>query len=161
MAETATDLWGQDIALDTSAGGLGQAIVSAAGELALTDGVQTGVQDIRYRYFTRLGTLFYDGNFGSLIHDWIVEENTAENRMGLEAELIMRAEMDPRVAVGSVSARTLAWDETGLTVETRWTFIGEDQPLNLVLQYNKSTKELVIADAAPTGTALDARIQDA
>ena len=110
MPTVTTDLWGQDIALDASSTGLGQALVSAAGELALTDGVDTGVQDIRLRIFTRLGQLFYDEQFGSLIHDWILEENTAANRLGLEAELVTRIELDPRVLVGSVSARTLAWD---------------------------------------------------
>lgn len=43
MSDTTTDLWGQDIALD----GSGQARVAANGELVLTDGVDTGVQDIR------------------------------------------------------------------------------------------------------------------
>ena len=158
MATTTTDLWGQDIALDASSTGLGQALVSAAGELVLTDGLDTGVQDIRYRVFTRLGSLFYDQEFGSLIHDWIMEENTALNRMGLEAELVTRIELDPRVAVGSVSATTLFWDEIKLAVQVSWEFIGEDQPLNLVLQYDKSTKELVISDVAPSGFALNASI---
>ena len=49
-----TDLWGQDIALDVD----GQAKVAANGELVLTEGVDTGVQDIRLRLFTRLGSLF-------------------------------------------------------------------------------------------------------
>lgn len=158
MAENTTDLWGQDIALDASSSGLGQAIVTAAGELALTDGVDTGVQDIRIRIFTRLGTLFYDGNFGSLVHDWILEENTAANRMGLEAELILRIEQDPRVVVGSVAAGTLAWNERQLVVQVTWEFIGEDQPYNLVLQYYKSTKELVFSDVAPTAISLNASI---
>ena len=43
------DLWGQDIALD----GSGQARVAANGELVLTDGVDTGVQDIRLRMLMR------------------------------------------------------------------------------------------------------------
>ena len=49
MSSVTTDLWGQDIALDDS----GQARVAANGELLLTDGVETGVQDIRLRLFTR------------------------------------------------------------------------------------------------------------
>ena len=60
---TANELWGQDIALDDN----GQARVAANGELVLTDGVETGVQDIKLRLFTRLGSLFYDLDFGSLI----------------------------------------------------------------------------------------------
>jgi hypothetical protein len=149
-----TDLWGRDIALDSTSSALGQAIVTAAGELALTQSVQTGVQDIRFRLFTRLGTLFYDQSFGSLVHDWILEENTTDNRLGLESELVMRVERDPRVKVGSLAAATLAWDEKQISVSVTWEFIGEDQPYNLVLQYNKSTKELVISDAAPSATAL-------
>lgn len=66
---TSPDLWGQDIALDES----GQAKIAASGELILTDGLETGLQDIRLRLFTRLGTLFYDEDFGSLLHDWILE----------------------------------------------------------------------------------------
>ena len=79
-ATNTTDLWGQDIALDDS----GQVKVAANGELVLTDGVETGVQDIRIRIFTRLGSLFYDTDFGSLIHDWILEESTAANRAAFE-----------------------------------------------------------------------------
>ena len=158
MATTPTDLWGQDIALNTTSTGMGQAIVTAAGELALTEGVETGVQDIKIRVFYRLGALFYDKNFGSLVHDWILEENTTENRMGLESELVLRIEQDPRVVVGSVAATTLAWDERQVVVQVTWEFIGEDQPYNLVLQHNKSTKELVIDDVAPTAISLNAGI---
>ena len=53
MSTATTDLWGQDIALDDS----GQAKVAANGELVLTSGVETGVQDIKLRLFTRLGAL--------------------------------------------------------------------------------------------------------
>lgn len=155
MAENPTDLWGRDIALDTANAGLGRAVVTAGGELALTDGEATGVQDIKCRIFTRLGTLFYDRNFGSLVHDWILEENTAENRMALEAELVNRIERDSRVIVGSVAATTLAWDESKIIVQATWAFIGADQPYNLVLQYNKSTKELVTNDVAPTAASLN------
>ena len=112
-------LWGQDIALDAS----GQARVAANGELVLTNGVETGVQDIKLRLFTRLGALFYD-----------------------LAEVTMRVEEDPRVVVGSVRSSLLAWDEKSITVAVQWRFIGEDQPLNLVLTANKSVRELVIRD---------------
>lgn len=147
-----TDLWGQDIALDAS----GQARLSAAGELILTDGVETGLQDIKLRLFTRLGNLFYDRYFGSLIHDWILEENTLANRMAFCAEVTMRIEMDARVSPGTVSAMVLLWDETGLQVEAAFQFMGEDQPMNLVLQYDKSVKKLVIEDVRPNDTAIAA-----
>ena len=120
---TSPDLWGRDIALDDA----GQARIAASGELILTDGVETGLQDIRLRLFTRLGTLFYDDEFGSLVHDWILEESTEANR----------------------------------TARVRWTFIGEDHPLNLVLQIDKSTQTAVIQDVHISEALLASRVQNA
>jgi hypothetical protein len=151
---TATDLWGQDIALD----GAGQAVVAANGELVLTDGSATGVQDIRLRLFTRLGELFYNIEFGSLIHDWILEESTEENRAAFCAEVLMRVEADSRVVPYSVTASILKWDERNLIAEVRWRFIGEDQPYNLVMQLNKDTKELIVQDAEPDPDSFSAHI---
>ena len=142
MSTATTDLWGQDIALDDS----GQAKVAANGELVLTSGVETGVQDIKLRLFTRLGALFYDLDFGSLISDWFYEDSTATTRAAFLAEVTMRVEEDPRVVVGSVKSSYLAWDKKSLTVAVEWRFINEDQPLNLVLQADKSVRELVIKD---------------
>ncbi len=139
---TTTDLWGQDIALNEA----GQARVAANGELVLTDGVDTGVQDIRLRLFTRLGGLFYDLDFGSLISDWFYEDSTATTRAAFLAEVTMRVEEDPRVKVGSVKTSLLSWDENSLTVSVSWNFIDTDQPLNLILQADKMVRELVIRD---------------
>lgn len=151
-----TDLWGQDIALDTS----GQARVAANGELVLTHGVETGVQDIVLRIFTRLGGLFYDTSFGSLIHDWIQEESTAANRAAFESEIIMRVEEDPRVVVGSVRCSVPRWDETSITAHVFWRFIDEDTPLNLVLQFNKPTMELVVEDVQPRNDSFAATFKN-
>lgn len=156
MSSTTTDLWGQDIALDAS----GQAKVAANGELVLTDGVDTGVQDIRLRIFTRLGALFYDKDFGSLIHDWILEESTAANRAAFESEIIMRVEEDPRTVVGSVRCSVTAWDAKSITALASWRFIDEDTPLNLVLQVNKETLEMVIQDASPRENSFAACFPD-
>lgn len=155
-SSTSTDLWGQDIALDDN----GQAKVSASGEFILTSGVETGVQDIKLRLFTRLGELFYDTGFGSLIHDWILEENTSLNRIGFCAEVTMRIEADPRVKFGSVKTQVLLWNETQLHVAADFEFIGADQPTNLVLQYNKSTKALVIKDVNPSDSSTAEIIQN-
>ena len=154
---TSPDLWGQDIALDAA----GQAKIAASGELILTDGVETGLQDIRLRLFTRLGTLFYDDEFGSLVHDWILEESTEATRAAFCSEVVMRVEADPRVALGSVSCSVLLCDERRLTAWVRWTFIGEDHPLNLVLQIDKSTQTAVIQDVHISEALLASRIQDA
>jgi len=140
---TSPDLWGQDIALDAA----GQAKIAASGELILTDGVETGLQDIRLRLFTRLGTLFYDDEFGSLVHDWILEESTEATRAAFCSEVVVRVEADPRVELGSVSCSVFLWDERQLAAQVRWTFIGEDHPLNIVLQIDKSTLTAVISDA--------------
>ena len=140
------DIWGQDISLDAS----GQARVAANGELVLTEGVDTGVQDIRIRLSTYLGTLFYDKTFGCLLPDWFYEESTASSRAALCSELVMRTEEDPRVTPGSVSASILKWDDRRVS----WRFIGEDSPLNLVLQADKSTRELVVRDASPRSDTL-------
>lgn len=135
-----SDLWGQDIALDQD----GQAKVAANGELVLTEGVETGVQDILLRLFTRLGTLFYDLDFGSLIPDWYLEESTEATRKSFLQEVTRRVEEDPRVVFSSVRSKLIKWSELGIEVEVSWRFIDVDQPLNLVLQYDKSTRELAV-----------------
>lgn len=155
MSQT-TDLWGQDIALDDG----GQARVAANGELVLTEGVETGVQDVRLRLFTRLGSLFYDTDFGSLIHDWILEESTPATRAAFCAEVAMRVDEDSRVVTGSVGCTILHWNETSLTAWVSWRFIDEDRATNLVMQYNKVTHELVIADAKPHSVGLSAHLAD-
>lgn len=135
-----TDLWGQDIALDQD----GQAKVAANGELVLTEGVETGVQDILLRLFTRLGTLFYDSDFGSLIPDWYYEESTEASRKSFLQEVARRVEEDPRVVFSSVRTKLIKWDSLSIDVEVFWRFIDVDQPLNLVLQYDKTTRQLVV-----------------
>lgn len=154
---TSPDLWGQDIALDDA----GQARIAASGELILTDGVETGLQDIRLRLFTRLCTLFYDEDFGSLVHDWILEESTEANRAAFCSEVVMRVEADPRVELGSVSCSVFLWDERQLAARVRWTFIGEDHPLNLVLRLDKTTQTGVVEDVHFSEALLASRIQNA
>lgn len=150
-SNTQKELWGQDIAL----GELGQVLVAANGEIILTNGVETGLQDIRLRLFTRLGELFYDTNFGSLIHDWVLEDSTEETRAAFCAEVIMRVELDPRVVVGSVSCTVTEWDERSLTATLRFQFIGENSPLNLVLQANTLTREFILRDVSPRANSLN------
>ena len=111
------------------------------------------MQDIRLRLFTRLGNLFYDTDFGSLLHDWIREESTASARSAFCAEVITRVEADPRVVPGTVTCNVTSWDAVSLTALCRWRFLDSDTPLSLVLQANKSTLELVIADVKPCDTA--------
>lgn len=151
---TETDLWGQDIALDAT----GQALIAANGELVLTEDVETGVQDIRLRLFTYLGTLFYDTGFGSLVFDYVQEESTQETRAAFITEVTMRVELDPRVVPHTVKASILKWDEKQLLASVRWRFIDRDQPFNLVMQLNKETKELIVKDANPDPDSFSANI---
>ena len=139
------DIFGQDIKLGTD----GQAMVAANGELLLTSGVETGLQDIMLRLKTPLEELFYDIEFGALIHEWYEDENTASNRAGFEAEVELRIESDPRVELGTVSCSVVSWDETGFIASASFQFITEDHPFNLVINYSATTKDLVINDVNP------------
>ena len=76
--------------------------------------------------------LFYDVEFGSLIHQWYRDENSQASRMAFEAEVERRIEEDPRVVLGTVSCSVTSWNETGFTAQAAWEFIGEDHPFNLV-----------------------------
>lgn len=155
MSQTpVTDIWGSDIALDEN----NQAIVAANGELVLTEGVDTGVQDIKLRLFTYLGTLFYDTGYGSRIFDFVYGDNTQENRAAFVAEVDMCVEADPRVVPHTVKTSILTWNESQLIAAVRWDFIDIDQPFNLVMQVNKETKELIVKDAKPDTDTLSAFI---
>lgn len=155
MSDTlTTDIWGSDIALDEH----NQAIVAANGEVVLTEGVDTGIQDIKLRVLTYLGTLFYDTEYGSFIFDFIHDENTQENRAAFIAELETCIESDPRVKPYTVKASILKWDEKTLQCSVLWNFIDQDQPLNLVMQLNKETKELIVNDAKPNSDKLSSVI---
>ncbi len=139
------DVFGQDVQLGDDE----KALVAANGELLLTDGSATGVQDIRLRLFTPLHELFYDDDFGSLIHEWYLEENTIGNRNGFEAEVEQRIDADPRVVLGTVACKVVRWDETGFVCTAQWEFITETHPFNLVIAYDSTNKELVIKDVNP------------
>jgi len=140
-----TDIFGQDIALDESM----QARVAANGELVLTVGTETGLQDVKLRLFTYLASLFYDKNFGSLLPDWIYEDNTEENRIGFAAEVKRRLNLDPRIQPGTVSCSVTDWDETSIQAEASFDFIDTDHTENLVITVDKPKKEMVIKDVDP------------
>lgn len=140
----ADDVFGQDIRLDDDF----QAMVAANGELVLTAGAETGVQDIRIMLSTPFGTLFYNTEFGSLVHEWVKDENTELSRMALSAEIKRRIEEDPRVVMGSTVCTVDGWDETGITLSVFLEFITVDHPLNLVLTVNNDKVEMVIKDVS-------------
>jgi phage baseplate assembly protein W len=139
------NIYGQDVKLDPA----GRAMVAANGELILTEGAETGVQDIRLRLEQPLGQLFYDVEFGSLVYQWIKEESTSANRMAFEAEVERRVQMDPRVRPGTVTCKVTKWSISGLEARCQWQFIGEDHPFNLVIEADSSKREMVIKDVNP------------
>jgi hypothetical protein len=139
------DVFGQDIKM----GDDGRPLVAANGELILTRGTETGVQDVRLRLETPLGELFYDAEDGSLIHECYLDEGTGAGRAGFEAEVQRRIEEDPRVVLGSASCTAGFWDAKGFTANASWTFIDEDNPFNLVIGYDSSNREMVIKDVNP------------
>lgn len=140
-----TNIFAQDIALDAS----GQARIAANGELVLTSGPATGVQDIKLRLTMYIGSLFYDKEYGSTLPDWVMDENTALARLSFVAEVKRCIGEDPRVAVGSVSCTVTKWDEQGIRAEASWQFIENDHDYNLVIETGTSKKEMVIKDADP------------
>jgi hypothetical protein len=140
-----TDIYGQDIKIDEAM----QAVIAANGEAVLTQGAETGCQDIKLRLFQYLGTLFYDKEHGSKLYDWIHEENTGANRIGLVNEVARRVRMDQRVAYGTVSGEVVSWDERGIQVSVSWQFIDADHLFNLVVEMNSNKNEMVIKDVNP------------
>lgn len=141
-----TDIFAQDIALDKT----GQARVAANGELVLTDGPATGVQDIKLRLSTYLGTLFFDKEYGSLLPDWMYEDNDELARIGFAAEAKRRVNEDPRVQPGSVSCSVNIWNELSIQAVLEFRFVDVDHVYNLIIETDKSKKEMVIKDANPT-----------
>ena len=138
------NIFGQDIKLDAA----GQALVAANGELVLTRGAETGTQDIRLRLFQSLGMLFYDKEFGSLIHEWIKDENTLSARLAFCAEVTRRVRLDPRVQYSTEVCSIRSWNESGITADVSWAFIEDDHVYNLVIETNEDM-EMVISDVNP------------
>lgn len=143
-------IFAQDIALTPD----NQAIVAANGELVLTDGPETGEQDIRLRLFTYLGTLFYDTGYGSRVIDWVNEENTPATRLAFEEEVCRTLRADPRVQIGAEQCRIVRWDHTGIKAEAGWKFIETDHAFNLTFFVDAAKLEMVITDVRPDPSTL-------
>ena len=144
MTYMQTDIFGQDIKVDEH----GQALVAANGELVLIHGPDTGVQDIRLRLDTPLGGLFYDKEFGSLVHEWKYDENNLTRRLGFCTEITRRIRLDPRVEYGTETCTVRSWNEAGIIAAASWRFIGETHRQNLVIEIGNDM-ETVIKDVNP------------
>lgn len=139
---SAEDLFGRDIALNDSL----CAVVTAAGELVLTTGIETALQEVRLRLYTPLGTLFYDTLYGSDIHLFVHDENTSAARMALEAEAARRISEDPAVEPLSVTCGVVSWDEEKIVLSATFRLIGQTHPEHLVMTFDRSILESVVAD---------------
>lgn len=140
------DVFGQDIKLGVDM----QAVVAANGELILTDGPETGVQDIKLALFTYLGNLFYDIEHGSTVLDWIKEESTNANRSAFCIEVARCINTDPRVVPMSAKCKISSWDETGIVAAASWRFIDVTHPFNLIFEVGADGKvSEVMADVNP------------
>jgi len=140
------DVYGQDIKLGADL----QAVVAANGEPVLTDGPETGVQDIKLALFTYKGSLFYDIEYGSTVLDWIKEESTGTNRSAFCVEVARCINTDPRVVPMSAKCKILSWDETGITASASWRFINTTHPFNLIFEVGEDGKvSEVIEDVNP------------
>lgn len=140
-------IYGQDIKLDDDM----QAAVAANGELVLTDGTDTGEQDIKLALFTYLGTLFYDIEHGSTVFDWIKEESTATTRSAFCVEVARCINTDPRVVPMSSKCHILSWDEAGITASASWRFIDETHPFNLIFEVGADSKISKVVEDVNTG----------
>ncbi|MBF0454942.1 MAG: baseplate assembly protein [Magnetococcales bacterium] len=138
------ELFGQDIALGVDL----SAPLAANGETLLAQGAATALQDIKLRLFTPLGSLFYDKDFGSLIHQFIKDENTTTNRMALATEVQFRIELDPRVEPQSCRVSILSWNHLSVKIQAWFRLVNISHPFNLVIQAD-SDKEMVITDVDP------------
>ncbi len=149
MSVSATDLFGEDIALDAD----WQPVVLADGTLSLCAGADTANQDIAIRLYTVLGTLFYDVEFGSLIMMFVKDESTPLSRAALCAEVTRRINNDPAVKVGSATCTIRKWDETQAQLSASYVLITDTHPSNMVFSIDVESMTLrvadVVADANP------------
>ncbi len=135
------DIYGQDILLDDTL----RAVVAANGEAVVSDGLQTVLQDIKLRLFTPLGSLFYDVNFGSLIHEFVQDEDGELARQALCAEVETRLNDEPRIVPESPYCEVVSWDPNGVILKAAFRLIDETHPFNMVIQAG-GDMEMVVND---------------
>src|SRR6185369_5070646 len=94
------------------------------------------VQDVRLRLLNPLGELFYDSTFGSLCHEFYLDELTTGALSRFTSDVRRRIEEDPRVILGSAACRVIAVNVQGFSASAVWEFIGTDHPFNLVFTFD-------------------------
>ncbi len=135
------EAYGQDVKLDEYL----QPVTSATGEPVWTEGVETAVQQIRMALITPIGSLFYDYEFGSYLHEFKREENSQFEQHSLIAELIRTINQDDNVNPYETDAEILNWDGITITAQVTFTLQDEEHPFNLVIEKH-SDLDLLIKD---------------
>lgn len=115
----------------------GEMNFAANGEALLVHEADTVVQDIMIRLSTYRGTLFYNQDYGSYLMDYILDEDTEDTRLAICDEIVRRVEEEPRVKIGSVTAKIVAWNIGSITAELSFALAGTESTYNLVLSIDK------------------------
>ena len=137
-------LYGEDFKLNYQL----QAVSAANGELVVSTGIETVLQDLQLRLCSLKGSLFYDLEFGSDFINYVKDENTFSTRIRMCAEVERVFNTDPRVKTGSAKCVVLAWDDQGVTLRVTFKLIGKTHVFNLIIKANDDI-QFVIKDINP------------
>lgn len=117
-----------DIALDAE----GEIILEYA-DVALVEGKDCLLQDIKTRLMTDIGALFYDTSFGSGILRYIRAPADELTMLELKAAVKDALETDPRIDNNSVAVKVSADKEGILTAAISFVIAESGGAVNLVL----------------------------
>ena len=132
--------YGTDLLLTKNALEVRDLAATAGGDIALVTGGDCVVQDLITRLECRLGTLFYDVDFGSKLYEFLHVPVTKLLLKELETEVETRVELNPRVEYGTIkSAAVFGTTPEEAVVAVSFELIGEDSPRNLVVTIGGST----------------------
>lgn len=126
------NIYGKDIKLNENM----ELIVSANGDVALIDNIDTLFQDIKLRILTSFGTLFYEENYGSNFSDFIFSDVVDNN--SISSEVIRTIEQDPRIEPYSIKVSVIENSLGTIKAEVTYKLINEDTNINQTIDINKS-----------------------
>ncbi len=133
------DNYGQDVLLDEYL----KPVLTESGDVALTEGPQTIVQEIKIALATPLGSLFYDKDFGGELHLFKNTENTELERQLFVSEITRVINSNERVVANKTDVKISKWDETGITIEAKLYLLDEAHPSNLIIEQNSDLSLLI------------------
>ncbi|MGL4393996.1 MAG: hypothetical protein ACRCS8_02080 [Brevinema sp.] len=103
-------------------------VINEFGDFDLVEGKESKLQLIRERLLTPIQSLFYDKNFGSEIMNFIQNPLNDE----LEISIITSLQQDEHIDPNSIEV-TLNESLSELRIEIEFTFLGEEESQNIVL----------------------------